>query len=117
MRAQIYGIRNCDTMKKTFAWFKAAAIDYDFHDYRKEAPTSELLHGWCRQLGWEALVNRRGTTWRKLAAAEQDLHSAESAVALMQAHPSLIRRPLIATADGTLLLGFDAGRLQAMFGE
>lgn len=117
MRAQIYGIRNCDTMRKTFAWFKAAAMDYDFHDYRKEAPASALLRGWCEQLGWEALVNRRGTTWRKLSATEQDIDSIESAIALMQAHPSLIRRPLIVTASGDLLLGFDAERLQAVFVE
>jgi len=116
MTATIYGIRNCDTMKKTFAWFEANGVAYSFHDYRKSRVSPELLAHWCDKLGWQALVNTRGTTWRKLDPSERAMAEAAEAVALMAAHPSLIRRPVIATAAGEILTGFDPARFEAIFG-
>jgi arsenate reductase len=102
----LYGITNCDTMKKAFAWLDARQTEYRFHDYRKAGLERERLEHWCREAGWEALVNRRGTTWRRLpeaARAELDL---PRALALMLENPSLIRRPVVEHPDG-LLIGFD----------
>ncbi|HQZ02693.1 MAG TPA: ArsC family reductase [Thauera sp.] len=117
MQAVIYGIRNCDTMKKTFAWFDGAGVPYQFHDYKTSGTDSAVLARWCEQAGWEALVNKRGTTWRKLAPEQQSPADTAAAIALMQAQPSLIRRPLIETSQGDLVLGFDPERLAAVFTE
>ena len=106
---RIYGISNCDTMKKAFAWLEGQAIAYTFHDYRKSGVESARLHAWCKVLGWKTLVNTKGTTWRKLTPDEQDITTQSKAVALMQAHPSLIRRPVVETAAGHLLVGFEPG--------
>lgn len=116
MTATIYGIRNCDTMKKTFAWLEANAVAYSFHDYRKSGVSPELLARWCDKLGWQALVNTRGTTWRKLDPSDQTVADADAAIGLMAAHPSLIRRPVIETATGEILAGFDPARFGAVFG-
>ena len=116
MIATIYGIKNCDTMKKTFAWLEANGVAYSFHDYRKSGVTPELLARWCNKLGGQALVNTRGTTWRKLAPSAQAVSHADEAVALMVAHPSLIRRPVIETAAGEILAGFDPARFGLVFG-
>ena len=116
MTATIYGIRNCDTMKKTFAWLETNGVAYSLHDYRKSGISPELLARWCDKLGWQALVNTRGTTWRKLDPSQQAVADAEAAVALMAAHPSLIRRPVIETVAGEILAGFDPVRLGALFG-
>ncbi|HRP23296.1 ArsC family reductase [Thauera sp.] len=108
MRIVIHGIKNCDTMKKTFAWFEGAGVAYLFHDYKKAGIDPATLQRWCERLGgWEALVNRRGTTWRKLSPEQQAVTDTTAAIALMQAQPSLIRRPVIEFADGELLVGFD----------
>ena len=116
MSVMIYGIRNCDTMKKAFAWLDANRVAYSFHDYRKSGVSPELLARWCDQVGWQALVNTRGTTWRKLDPSEQGVSDAKGAIALMVAHPSLIRRPVIETASGEILAGFDPERFGAVFG-
>lgn len=116
MSSTIYGIKNCDTMKKAFAWLDANAVAYSFHDYRKSGISPELLARWCDKLGWQALVNTRGTTWRNLGPAEQAVTDAAAAIALMAAHPSLIRRPIIETASGEILAGFDPERFGAVFG-
>lgn len=112
MTVTIYGIKNCDTMKKAFAWLDANAVPYRFHDYRKSGVDAATLQRWCVQVGWEALVNRRGTTWRKLSPEQQAVAGEADAIALMQAQPSLIRRPVIEhrpTAGGAaeLLVGLD----------
>ena len=117
MENVIYGIKNCDTMKKTCAWFEAEGIGYRFHDYKKSGVDAATLARWCARLGWEALVNTRGTTWRKLAPEQRVLTDAAAAITLMQAQPSLIRRPVIETAAGELLIGLDAQRLAAVFVE
>ncbi len=102
----IYGIRNCDTMKKTFAWLDAHGIDYRFHDYKKEGIARTQLTAWCQQAGWRALVNTRGTTWRKLSAEQQAVATQTGAIALMMEQPSLIKRPVL-ERGAQLLVGFD----------
>jgi len=110
MSVTIYGIRNCDTMKKAFAWLAEHEVAHAFHDYRKSGIGKDTLARWCEAVGWEALVNRRGTTWRKLDTAQQALATTDQAIALMADHPSLIRRPVVETAGGELLVGFEPAR-------
>jgi arsenate reductase len=104
----IFGIKNCDTMKKAFSWLEENGIDYDFHDYKKSGIDAATLARWEKTLGWETLLNRRGTTWRKLDAATQAAVNRETALRLMQEQPSLIKRPVIENGK-TLLCGFDTG--------
>lgn len=105
MAVTIYGIRACDTMKKARAWLDAHAVTYSFHDYKSAGISAGQLESWAAQLGWSVLLNCAGTTFRKLDEAEKtDLDEAK-AIALMQAHPSLIKRPVL-DLDGTLLVGF-----------
>ena len=108
MTSKIYGLKNCDSMKKAFAWLQEHGVDYEFHDYRKSGVPRQSLVAWCRTLGWRTLVNTRGTTWRKLTPQQQQISSQSEAVALMLEYPSLIRRPLVETQNGQLLVGFDA---------
>jgi arsenate reductase len=109
----LYGIKNCDTMKKAFAWCDERNIAYTFHDYKKQGVPRERLVAWCRVLGWKTLVNTRGPTFRKLTPEQQQIETQSQAVALMLAHPSLIRRPVVETDGGQLLVGFDP----ALFGS
>lgn len=110
---RIHGIKNCDTMKKAFTWLDAQGVAYVFHDYKKEGADPARLGAWCERLGWQALVNTRGTTWRKLGPAEQQIADSAGAIALMLANPSLIRRPVLETPAGELLVGFDPARYAA----
>ncbi|PLX76077.1 MAG: ArsC family reductase [Azoarcus sp.] len=103
----IYGIRNCDTMKKSIAWLTERGAAYRFHDYRKDGITSGKLHDWSKALGWKTLINTRGTTWRKLSPEQQAIDTQSAAVQLMLENPSLIKRPVVETASGHLLVGFD----------
>lgn len=103
----VYGIKNCDTMKKAFAWLEATGMAYEFHDYKKSGISSATLTHWEKTLGWETLLNRRGTTWRKLPEKTQADISRENALQLMQEQTSLIKRPILDTGT-TLLCGFDA---------
>lgn len=112
MTAIMYGIPNCDTVKKARAWLDAAGIAYDFHDYKKGGADPARLRGWVAKVGWEPLVNRAGTTFRKLPEAERAIADADAAVALMAAHPSLIKRPVV-EHDGGLLVGFKPDEWQA----
>ena len=102
-----YGIRNCDTMKKALAWLDEHGVSYHFHDYKKSGIDSGRLHAWSKAIGWKTLINTRGTTWRKLTPEQQAIDTQSAAVQLMQANPSLIRRPVLETAGGQLLVGFD----------
>ena len=115
MSLVIYGIRNCDTIKKTMRWLDAHAIDYRFHDYRKDGLSTELLQQFITALGWQALINTRGTTFRGLSDAVKQGLDEQSAIRLMLEHPALIKRPLIATQQG-YLLGFDETKFQALLG-
>ncbi|MDX5409796.1 MAG: ArsC family reductase [Thauera sp.] len=114
MNPTLYGIKNCDTMKKAFAWFEGAGVAHEFHDYKKAGIDAATLARWCDRLGWEALVNRRGTTWRKLAPEQQAIADTAGAIALMQAQPSLIRRPVVEFPDGELLVGLDTAALERL---
>ena len=109
MQPVIYGIRNCDTMKKAFAWLAGEGIAYRFHDYRRDGLDAATVRAWCAQFGRDALINRRGTTWRKLGAEQQAQagDGDDAAVALMLRQPSVIRRPLVALPAGGFLVGFD----------
>ena len=101
----IYGIKNCDTMKKARAWLDERGIPYRFHDYKAAGIGRATLEGWAREVGWEALVNRAGTTFRKLPESEREGLSETKAIGLMLAQPSLIKRP-VREAGGRLLVGF-----------
>lgn len=114
MTVTMYGIRNCDTIKKARAWLDARGIGYAFHDYKNAGVERDRLAAWCAELGWETLLNRAGTTFRKLAPAEQQDLDAEKAIALMMAHPSMIKRPILDLGDRRLA-GFRTDRYEAAF--
>jgi arsenate reductase (glutaredoxin) len=105
MTATLYGIRNCDTMKKAWTFLDAKGVAYRFHDYKKEGIDRPTLEGWVRQLGWETLLNRSGTTFRKLPEADRQGLDEGKAIALMLAQPSMIKRPVL-EKDGKLTVGF-----------
>ena len=105
----IYGIRNCDTMKKAFAWLDGRGIAYAFHDYKKHGVDAALLRRWAARSGWEKLINTRGPTFRKLPPQKQADLDADKALALMLENPSMIRRPIIESGE-VLLIGFDAAQ-------
>jgi arsenate reductase (glutaredoxin) len=101
----IYGIKSCDTMKKARAWLDSHGVAYGFHDYKTEGIARETLKSWCDELGWETLLNRAGTTFRKLGDADKEDLNERKALALMLAQPSMIKRPVLDTG-GKLLVGF-----------
>lgn len=111
MGITIYGIRNCDTVKKARAWLDARGVEYDFHDYKTAGIDRGRLEQWCERLGWEVLLNRAGTTFRKLSERDKQVGDARKAVALMLAQPSMIKRPLL-DHDGDLLVGFKPEQYQ-----
>lgn len=111
----IYGIVNCDTMKKARAWLSEHGIDTAFHDYKKEGIDRTRLERWCRAVGWEALLNRAGTTFRKLPDADKVDLDEKKAIALMLAHPSVIKRPVLELGGAKLLVGFKPDIYAASF--
>ena len=116
MTPTLHGISNCDTVKKARVWLDGRGVAYHFHDFRKlGVPEGELCR-WIAAVGWERLVNRQGTTWRRLDDAARDgVVDAASATMLMRAQPSLIRRPVLTFGD-EVVVGFDAARYGALFG-
>lgn len=109
MSITVYGIANCDTVKRARAWLAERSADFSFHDFKKAGLAPELLDAWIAALGWEPLLNRKGTTWRGLPEAERAaVIDAASARALMLANTSLVKRPVVAWADGAVTVGFDA---------
>ncbi|MDR2787719.1 MAG: arsenate reductase [Candidatus Accumulibacter sp.] len=106
---RIYGIKNCDTMRKAFVWLKAQGVAHEFVDYRKPGVAEARLPDWNRRVGWEMLLNTRGLTWKKLTDDERAHVDEAGALALMARYPTLIRRPLLDTGKH-LLVGFDAER-------
>lgn len=107
MSVIIHGIPACDTMKKARRWLDDHDVEYTFHDYKKLGIDTASLQAWCNQIGWETLVNRRGTTWRKLPEADREGLDEKGAIALMQANTSLIKRPVLVQDDDKILVGFD----------
>lgn len=112
MSIEFYGIPNCDTVKKARVWLDAKGMAYTFHDYKKEGADPRKLAAWSDAAGWEALLNRRGTTFRALPDADKAAIDRTSAMRLMEANPSLIKRPVVEHGGG-LLVGFDPGEWEA----
>lgn len=102
----IYGIKNCDTMKKARTWLDKHGVAYAFHDYKKEGIDKKSLEAWSKQAGWEAVLNRAGTTFRKLPDADKDGLTAARAIKLMLEQPSMIKRPVLDLGGGKVLVGF-----------
>jgi arsenate reductase len=102
----IYGIKNCDTMKKARAWLDKRGVGYEFHDYKTAGIERERLEAWSKKVGWETLLNQAGTTFRKLPDKDKSGLDATKAVALMLAQPSMIKRPVLDLGGGKLLVGF-----------
>ena len=112
MKPKVYGIRNCDTMKRAFAWLDARKIAYDFHDYKKEGVEPGKLKEWAGRAGWEKLANTRGPTWRRIPEAQRDNLTEARALALLAQNTSAIRRPVV-EAGSKLLVGFDPAEFAA----
>jgi Spx/MgsR family transcriptional regulator len=103
----LYGIPNCDTVKKARVWLTDNGVDATFHDFKKQGVPTDLLPAWIAAVGWETLVNRKGTMWRKLdPAAQTAVVDAATATALMLQTPSVIKRPVVVWADGAVTVGF-----------
>ncbi len=111
----IYGIKACDTMKKARAWLEANGVAYVFHDYKVEGIAADRLAAWADKAGWEVLLNRSGTTFRKLPEADRVDIDRDRALTLMAAQPSMIKRPIV-EYDGGLLIGFKAPEWAAALG-
>jgi arsenate reductase (glutaredoxin) len=114
MKPKVYGIRNCDTMKKAFAWLDERNVAYEFHDYKKEGIGTPKLKEWAARAGWEKLANMRGPTWRKIPDAHKANLTEARALALLQQNPSAIRRPIV-EQGAKLLVGFDPAEFDAAF--
>jgi len=112
----VYGIKNCDTMKKARAWLDGRGIAYTFHDYKTAGIEKARLEGWVSQLGWETLLNRAGTTFRKLPDVEKEGLTEKKAVALMLAQPSMIKRPVLEKA-GKITAGFRSEQYEKLLGR
>ncbi len=106
MTITIYGIKNCDTMKKARAWLDQHGVDYVFHDYKVSGIEPERLARWAKTAGWETLLNRAGTTFRKLPDKDKDGLTEKNALALMLAQPSMIKRPVLDLGHGKIIVGF-----------
>jgi arsenate reductase len=114
MTVTVYGIANCDTVKKARAWLADHGVAYDFHDYKKAGVPAARLDAWIDVIGWEPLVNRQGLTWRRLdETSRAAVVDRVGAHALLLREPSLVKRPLVEWGDGRVTVGFDAARWQA----
>lgn len=114
MTVEMFGIPNCDTIKKARKWLEAQNIEYQFHDYKKEGVDAHLLKQWSDAVGWEMLLNRRGTTWRKLADEAKESVNETRAIQLMVENPSMIKRPVLAAGDD-ITVGFSETVYQELF--
>lgn len=110
---KLYGIPNCDTIKKARRWLEANGLAYEFHDYKKAGVPADRLKQWVDKTGWETLLNRRGTTWRKLDESVRNNIDEASAIQVMLANPSCIKRPVIESGK-LLLVGFDEAEYQKL---
>ena len=106
MKVTVYGIRNCDTMKKAFAWLDEHGVAYTFHDYKKSGVPTDRLAAWAGKVGWERLANARGPTWRKIPDADKADLDEKKMLALLETHSSAIKRPVV-EAGAKVLVGFD----------
>ncbi len=115
MSIEVYGIPNCDTVKKARNWLDAKGLAYTFHDYKKEGADATRLAAWSRQAGWDVLLNRAGTTFKKLPDSDKTGLDEAKAIALMLASPSMIKRPVVEHPGG-LLVGFKPEQWEAVLG-
>jgi len=111
---EMYGIPNCDTVRKARLWLDDHELAFEFHNYKKEGVDAALLSSWVDQLGWEVLLNKRGTTWRKLADGEKEGINRDKAVSLMCDNPSMIKRPVLVLGD-VIEVGFSMPRYEGIF--
>lgn len=109
----VYGIPNCDTIKKARKWLQGHDLDYQFHDFRKDGLDSALLHKWVDKVGWETLLNRRGTTWRKLPEATRSTIDVKTAIKIMLEQPAIIKRPVLVTSK-RILVGFNEDEYRSL---
>ena len=114
MATALYGISNCDTVKKARRWLDARRVDYQFVDFRKSPLEEKTLRSWCRDCDFDVLLNRRSTTWRQLSESEKADVNEDKAVALMLAHPTLIKRPVLVTSS-SVHVGFKEDEYQSLF--
>jgi arsenate reductase len=110
----MYGIKNCDTIKKARTWLESHKVEYDFHDYKSAGIDRAMLEGWVKKVGWEVLLNRAGTTFRKLPDGDKEGLNEKKAIALMLAQPSMIKRPVL-EAKGKLTVGFKPDDYKKLF--
>ncbi|HSZ73159.1 MAG TPA: ArsC family reductase [Cytophagaceae bacterium] len=104
----VYGIKNCDTVKKATTWLNAHHVSFDFYDYKTQAITESKLKAWCAQVGWEVLLNKKGTTWRNLDENTQaSVTNEKAAIAVMLHNTSIIKRPVIENKEQIVVVGFD----------
>ena len=113
MPITLYGIKNCDTMKKARAWLDKAGVDYAFHDYKSAGIEKDRLEKWAKKAGWETIINRAGLTFKKLPDKDKEGLSEAKAIKLMLAQPSMIKRPVLELPGGRLLVGFKPEHYQA----
>lgn len=111
----MYGIKNCDTIKRARDWLTAKKVEYSFHDYKTQGIDKPTLEGWIKKVGWEVLLNRAGTTFKKLPDADKENVTEKKAIALMLAQPSMIKRPVL-EAKGKLTIGFKPDEYKKLFG-
>ena len=116
MPITIYGIKNCDTMKKARTWLDEAGVEYAFHDYKTKGIEREHLEKWAKKVDWETLLNRAGTTFKKLPDKDKTGVTEKKAIALMLAQPSMIKRPVLDLGGGKLLVGFKPEQYAASLG-
>lgn len=110
----LYGIKNCDTMKKAFKWLDSQNIAYDFHDYKKQSINKDVLDEAINQHGWEQVINQRGTTWRKLPTSIKNSMNETRAIGIAQDNPSIIKRPILVHKN-KIFLGFKANNYEEIF--
>jgi Spx/MgsR family transcriptional regulator len=111
----MFGIKNCDTIKRARAWLDGHRIEYRFHDYKKEGVDQRSIEAWCRAAGWEKVCNRAGTTFKKLPESQREGLTAAKAIALMTDSPSMIKRPVL-DIDGAIVVGFSSDEYQRVLG-
>ncbi len=106
MSIKVFGIKNCDTMKKAMKWLDSNDMEYEFHDYKKEGVNRKWLQAWCERVPWDTLLNTRGTTWRRLSVDERSNVGEQKACELMITYPSLVKRPVLVVDSGQVYVGF-----------
>ncbi len=116
MPITIYGIKNCDTMKKARAWLDKAGVDYAFHDYKSAGVEKDKLEKWAKKAGWDVLLNKAGTTFKRLPDKDKEGLTESMAIKLMLAQPSMIKRPVLELGGGKLLVGFKPEAYEAALG-